>query len=318
MNEMDYSSKIIDGRLFSQEYLEKVLIPRCSIFTELYKKLPKLSTILVGTNPASESYIKLKERFFEKLCVESEVFRLPEDISQQELLDFIEEQNNDESIDGILVQMPLPDHIATDDIIESIAQSKDVEGLSPQNVYAWAKALPNLVPATALGALALLKYYQIPLEGKHAVVIGRSMIVGKPMSHLLLKENATVTICHSRTKNLEKFTQKADILIAAVGRPHLIRKGMIKENAVIIDVGVNFEDGKLISDVDFDDLKETAGYMSPVPGGSGPATVCMLASNLLMAFELKQAKKNEERLDCLRGYYANYNTIGETGFCVDE
>ena len=318
MNMSDESSKIIDGRLFSQEYLEKVLIPRCDIFKEMYKKLPKLSTILVGSNPASESYLKLKERFFEKLCVESEVFRLPQDISQQELIDFIETQNNDESINGILVQMPLPDHIDTDDVIESIDPSKDVEGLSPQNVYAWAKALPNLVPATALGALALLKYYQIPLESNHAVVVGRSMIVGKPISHLLLKENATVTICHSRTKNLEEFTKNADILIAAVGRPHLIRKGMIKENAVVIDVGVNFEDGKLIGDVDFDDLLETASYISPVPGGSGPATVCMLASNLLMAFELNQAKKYEERLDCLKEYYANYNTIGETGFCIDE
>ena len=317
MNTIADSSKVIDGRMFSQEYLEKVLLPRCSFFTELYKKLPKLSTILVGTNPASESYIKLKEKFFSKLCVESEVFRLPQDILQQELLDFIENQNSDDSIDGILVQMPLPSQIDTDTIIESIATSKDVEGLSPENVYAWAKALPNLVPATALGTLALLKYYQIPLEGKHAVVVGRSMIVGKPVAHLLLKENATVTVCHSRTKNLEEHTRKADILIVAVGSPHLIRKGMIKENAVIIDVGVNFEDGKLIGDVDFDDLKETASYISPVPGGSGPATVCMLASNLLMAFELKQAKANNERLDCLKEYYANYNTIGETGFCID-
>lgn len=317
MGPEDINSKRIDGRLFAQEYSEKVLKPRCEIFNEVYKKLPKLSTILVGENPASESYLKLKEKFFANLCVESEVFRLPETITEEELLNFIDKQNNDDSIDGILVQLPLPSHIDEDTVIEGITPSKDVEGLSPGNVYAWAKSLPNLVPATALGVLALLKYYKIPLSGKHAVVVGRSMIVGKPVSHLLLKENATVTMCHSRTKPLEEFTQKADILIAAVGKPHLIRKGMIKKGAVVIDVGVNFEDGKLLGDTDYDDLIEDADYISPVPGGSGPATVCMLASNLLLAFELKQAKKNEERLACLRDYYANYDTIGETGFCVD-
>ncbi len=211
--------------------------------------------------------------------------------------------------------MPLPSHIDSDTIVETILPSKDVEGLTPSNVYAWAKAIPNLVPATALGVLALLKYYKIPLEGKHVVVVGRSMIVGKPVSHLLLKENATVTMCHSRTKPLEEYTRQADILIAAVGRPHLIRAGMIKESAVVVDVGVNFEDGKLIGDVDFDDFQKTASYITPVPGGSGPATVCMLASNLLLAFELKNTKGSNEELDCLREYYENYETIGEEDFC---
>jgi methylenetetrahydrofolate dehydrogenase (NADP+)/methenyltetrahydrofolate cyclohydrolase len=310
------ASKIINGKQFANDYLEKILKPRCEIFLQKYKKLPKLSTILVGSNPASESYIKLKEKFFMNLCVESEVFRLPENTSEKELIKFIEKQNEYDSIDGILVQMPLPSHIDSNTIIETILPSKDVEGLSPSNVYAWAKAIPNLVPATALGVLALLKYYKIPLEGKHVVVVGRSMIVGKPVSHLLLKENATVTMCHSRTKPLEEYTRQADILIAAVGRPHLIREGMIKESAVVVDVGVNFEDGKLIGDVDFDDLQKTASYISPVPGGSGPATVCMLASNLLLAFELKNAKGSKEQLDCLREYYANYETIGEKGFCI--
>ncbi|MHA1201415.1 MAG: bifunctional 5,10-methylenetetrahydrofolate dehydrogenase/5,10-methenyltetrahydrofolate cyclohydrolase [Candidatus Heimdallarchaeaceae archaeon] len=307
----------IDGRLFAQEYLNKVLKPRCEAFTEIYKKLPKLSTILVGENPASESYLKLKEKFFAKLCVESEVFRLPEETTEEELLAFIDKQNLDDQIDGILVQVPLPSHIDEDTISESIEPSKDVEGLSPSNVHAWAKALPNLVPATALGVLALLKFYKIPIEGKHAVVIGRSMIVGKPVTHLLLKENATVTVCHSRSKPLERYTKQADILIAAVGRPHLVKKGMVKDGAVVVDVGINFEDGKMIGDVDHDDLLETTSYISPVPGGSGPATVCMLASNLLLAYELKQVKKNEARLECLRDYYANYDTIGESGFCME-
>ena len=288
MNKADESSKIIDGRLFSQEYLEKVLIPRCGIFTEIYKKLPKLSTILVGTNPASESYIKLKEKFFEKLCVESEVFRLPQDISQKELIDFIETQNNDESIDGILVQMPLPPHIDTDTIIESITPSKDVEGLSPENVYAWAKALPNLVPATALGALALLKYYQIPLEGKHAVVVGRSMIVGKPMSHLLLKENATVTICHSRTKNLTELCKSADIVITAVGdrNKFTLTSDMIKEGAVVIDVAISRFQDKLAGDADYEDIIQKASFATPVPGGVGPMTVAMLLKNTITAASL--------------------------------
>jgi len=316
MNQSEEKSKILDGRFFAQEYLEKVLKPRCEIFSESYKKLPKLSTILVGSNPASESYIKLKERFFEKLCVESEVFRLQENITERELLDFIKEQNKDESVDGILVQIPLPDHIDEDLVMESIDPSKDVEGLSPGNVYAWAKALPNLVPATALGVLALLKFYKIPIESKHVVVVGRSMIVGKPVAHLFLKENATVTICHSRTKSLKKHTRDADILIAAVGKPHLIKKGMIKEGAVVVDVGINFEDGKLIGDVDYDDLKTEASYISPVPGGSGPATVCILASNLLLAFELKKSKDDEDKINCLKTYYENYSSIGENGFCV--
>ncbi len=310
-------SKKIDGKLFAQEYLDKVLKPRCETFADTYKKLPKLSTILVGESLASESYLKLKEKFFAKLCVESEVFRLPEKTTEEELLAFIDKQNHDDQIDGILVQVPFPSHIDEDTISESIAPSKDVEGLSPGNVHAWTKALSNLVPPTALGVLALLKFYKIQIEGKHVVIVGRSMIVGKPVAHLLLKENATVTLCHSRSKPLEEYTKQADILIAAVGRPHLIKKGMIKDGAIVVDVGINFENCKIMGDVDYDDLSETASYISPVPGGSGPATVCMLASNLLLAFELKHIKKNEERLDCLRDYYTNYDTIGETGFCLE-
>ncbi len=309
MNQSDEESKIIDGRLFAQEYLEKILKPRCKIFTEVYQKFPKLSTILVGEDPASESYIKLKDRFFEKLCVESELFRLPEDITEKELLEFIDAQNKDATIDGILIQLPLPDHIDTDIINESIIPSKDVEGVSPSNVYAWAKATPNLVPATALGVLALLKYYQIPLKGKHAVVVGRSMIVGKPLAHLLLKEHATVTICHSRTKPLEKHTREADILIAAVGRTHVIKQGMIKKGAVVMDVGVNFEDGKLIGDVDFDDLLTDADRITPVPGGVGPATTSMLAGNLLLAFEIKEAQHDIEKIKSIKEYYTNYSKV---------
>ncbi len=307
---------IIDGRKFSKEYTNKVLKPRCEVIKGKYNKAPKLSTILVGEDPASESYRRIREKFFANLCVESDVLQLPEETTEEELLDIIDKQNNDDSINGILVQLPLPKHMDEDKIIESISLNKDIEGLSPGNVHAWTKSAPNLIPATALGVLALLKHYEIPLYGKHAVVVGRSMIVGKPVAHLLLREHATVTICHSRSKPLEKYTREADILVAAVGRPHLVRKGMVKEDAVIIDVGVNFEDGKLVGDVDFEDLKDNVAYISPVPGGSGPATVCMLASNLLLAFELKQAKDDLNLQKCIREYYADYEAKGDKNPCI--
>ncbi len=307
---------IIDGRKFSKEYTNKVLKPRCEVIKGKYNKALKLSTILVGEDPASESYRRIREKFFANLCVESDVLQLPEETTEEELLDIIDKQNNDDSINGILVQLPLPKHMDEDKIIESISLNKDIEGLSPGNVHAWTKSAPNLIPATALGVLALLKHYKIPLYGKHAVVVGRSMIVGKPVAHLLLREHATVTICHSRSKPLEKYTREADILVAAVGRPHLIRKGMVKEDAVIIDVGVNFEDGKLLGDVDFEDLKDNVAYISPVPGGSGPATVCMLASNLLLAFELKQAKDDLNLQKCIREYYADYEAKGDKNPCI--
>lgn len=307
---------IIDGRKFSKEYTNKVLKPRCEVIKGKYNKAPKLSTILVGEDPASESYRRIREKFFANLCVESDVLQLLEETTEEELLDIIDKQNNDDSINGILVQLPLPKHMDEDKIIESISLNKDIEGLSPGNVHAWTKSAPNLIPATALGVLALLKHYEIPLYGKHAVVVGRSMIVGKPVAHLLLREHATVTICHSRSKPLEKYTREADILVAAVGHPHLIRKGMVKEDAVIIDVGVNFEDGKLVGDVDFEDLKDNVAYISPVPGGSGPATVCMLASNLLLAFELKQAEDDLNLQKCIREYYADYEAKGDKNPCI--
>ena len=306
---------IIDGRKFSQEYTDNVLKPRCDLFKEKYNKIPKLSTIIVGEDPASESYRRIREKFFSNLCVDYEAIQLPEETTEKELLDLIDKQNNDDSIDGILVQLPLPKHMDEDTVIESISPNKDIEGLSPGNVYAWTKSKPNLVPATALGAFALLKHYKIPIHGKHAVVVGRSMIIGKPVAHLLLREHATVTICHSRSKPLERYTKDADILIAAVGRAHLIQKGMVKKDVAIVDVGVNFEDGKLMGDTDFNDLKDEVAYISPVPGGSGPATVAMLASNLFLAFELKQAKNNIEVQNCLREYYADYEAKGDKNPC---
>ncbi len=310
-------TNIIDGRKFSQIYTERVLKPRCEVIKQKYETVPKLSTIIVGEDPASESYRRIREKFFANLCLDYEVTSLPKETTQEELLELIKRQNNDDSIDGIMVQLPLPAHMDEDLVIESISPSKDIEGLSPENVYAWTKAEPNLVPATALGVFALLKHYQVPLEGKHAVVVGKSMIVGKPIAHLLLKEHATVTICHSKSKPLERYTMDADILIVAVGHAHLIKKGMVKKGVIIIDVGVNFENGKLLGDTDFDDLKEDASLISPVPGGSGPATVCMLASNVFLAFELKQAKNDKELQECFREYLANYEAVENGNFCLD-
>lgn len=316
MNLTGEKNNLIDGRKFSEEYSNLVLKPRCEILQEQYDKTPKLSTIIVGDDPASESYRRIREKFFANFCIDYSVTRLPKETTQKELLELINKQNNDQSIDGIMVQLPLPSHIDEDKIIESITPNKDIEGLSPENVYAWTKSKPNLVPATAIGVLALLKYYNVPLVGKHAVVIGRSMIVSKPVSHLLLRENATVTICHSKSKPLERYTRDADILITAAGKAHLIKKGMVKKGVIIVDVGINFEDGKLLGDVDFDDLKEDASLISPVPGGSGPATVCMLASNLFLAFELNQIKDDEALERCVREYYENYKMIEEQNFCL--
>jgi methylenetetrahydrofolate dehydrogenase (NADP+)/methenyltetrahydrofolate cyclohydrolase len=315
MNPTEEKTNIIDGRKFSKEYTDNVLRPRCEIFEDKYQSIPKLSTIIVGDDPASESYRRIREKFFANLCVDYQVSSLPKETTQEELLKLIEKQNKDESIDGIMVQLPLPDHMDEDLVIESISPSKDIEGLSPGNVHAWTKSAPNLVPATALGVLALLKHYKVPLQGQHVVIVGRSMIVGKPAAHLLLKEHATVTVCHSRSRPLERYTLDADILVAAVGRAHLIKKGMVKKGVIIVDVGVNFEDGKLMGDTDFDDLKEDAALISPVPGGSGPATVCMLASNLFLAFELKHAKDDMNLQKCLREYYANYEATESKDSC---
>ncbi len=311
----DSDTIVMNGRKFADEYAERVLKPRCIGFKGKYGRLPKLVTILVGENPASESYLRIKSRFFSTLCLDSEVLRLSKDINERDLLNTINSLNNNSNVDGILVQLPLPRHIDADKVIESISIERDVEGLSPGNVHAWAKAIPNLVPATALGVLALLKYYEISLEGKHTVIVGRSMIVGKPVLHLLLKENCTVTICHSRTKQLGRHTRQADILIAAVGKAHLITADMVKKGAVVVDVGVNFLDGKLVGDVDFKTVKSKTSYISPVPGGSGPATVSMLAGNLLLAAELQKTGDNKEQKECLRDYYKNYTIVTDTNYC---
>jgi methylenetetrahydrofolate dehydrogenase (NADP+) / methenyltetrahydrofolate cyclohydrolase len=243
--------------------------------------VPGLAVILVGDDPASQSYVKGKEKAAHEVGLHSVVHRLPSDTSQEELLALIRTLNDDPAIHGILVQLPLPRQIDEEAVILAIDPDKDVDGFHPVNVGKMQIGSDCFLPCTPHGVIQMLKRTGIPMAGAHAVVVGRSNIVGKPMAQLLLKENATVTICHSRTRDLPAITRQADILIAAVGRPELITQDMVKPGAAVIDVGVNRRDGKLVGDCDFDGVKQVAGYITPVPGGVGPMTITMLLYNTI-------------------------------------
>ncbi|MEB3101438.1 bifunctional methylenetetrahydrofolate dehydrogenase/methenyltetrahydrofolate cyclohydrolase FolD [Ferviditalea candida] len=244
--------------------------------------VPGLTVILVGEDPASQVYVRNKARECEKLGMASEVIRLPETASEQELLRLIGELNRNERVHGILVQLPLPGHISEKAVIDAISVEKDVDGFHPVNVGNLLIGGEGYLPCTPAGVIELIKRTGIAIAGRHAVVVGRSNIVGKPVSLLLLRENATVTICHSRTANMEDITRQADILVVAVGKAKMIGARHVKPGAVVIDVGVNrLEDGTLAGDVDFDEVKEIAGHITPVPGGVGPMTIAMLLSNTL-------------------------------------
>jgi methylenetetrahydrofolate dehydrogenase (NADP+) / methenyltetrahydrofolate cyclohydrolase len=243
-----------------------------------------LATVLVGDDPASHIYIDLKQKAAQQAGMEARDLKLPADTSQEQLLATIAELNADDGIDGLLVQLPLPDHIDENRVIEAIAAEKDVDGIHPFNAGCLYLGRPTLVPGTPLGVMRMLDEYEIPLEGAHAVVVGRSAIVGKPMAHLLLQRSATVTICHSRTQDLQRHTLDADVLVAAVGRLHLISPDMVKAGATVIDVGMNREEGsrKVLGDVD-PGAMERAAYMTPVPGGVGPMTIAMVLQNTVTA-----------------------------------
>lgn len=245
---------------------------------------PGLTVVVVGEDPASQVYVRNKGKECEKLGMRSEIIRLPETTSQAELLAILDGLNNNTEVHGILVQLPLPKHISEESILLAIDPSKDVDGFHPVNVGNMVIGGDSYLPCTPAGVIELIRRTGLDISGKHAVIIGRSNIVGKPVSMLLLREHATVTICHSRTKNIEEITRQADILIAAVGRANLVKKSWVRPGAVVIDVGVNrLEDGKLVGDVDFEDVKEVAGYITPVPGGVGPMTIAMLLQNTLLA-----------------------------------
>lgn len=238
---------------------------------------PGLVVIIVGENPASQTYVRNKEKTATKIGIHSKIERLPEDVTEEELLSLIETYNQDEVFHGILVQLPLPKHIDADRVLLAIDPHKDVDGFHPLNVGKMMTGEAEMLPCTPYGIMKMLEAYDVDLNGKHAVVVGRSNIVGKPMVHLLLEKNATVTVTHSRTVDLPSFTRQADVLIVAVGQGHLIDRSYIKEGAVVVDVGMNrSSEGKLIGDVNFADVESKAGLITPVPGGVGPMTITML------------------------------------------
>lgn len=274
--------KIIDGKKISDDIyreLEAEIVP--------HRGQIGLAVILVGDDPASATYVRNKEKACKRLGINFKLVRLPQFVSKEEVLESISRLNNDDSISGIIVQLPLPSHIDEFEITKSVLPIKDVDGLHPENLGSLLKGKPNMVPCTPSGIIELLRREEIDIKGKKVVIVGRSNLVGKPLFHLLLSMDATVTICHSKTKDLKKETSQADILVVAVGVPGLIKKDMVKPGAVVIDVGINKVDNKLVGDVDFEGVKEIASYITPVPGGVGPMTVAMLMNNVLKAYKVR-------------------------------
>lgn len=254
--------------------------------------IPKLVVVLIGNDPASKSYVSGKQKAADFIGIDSELITLDDTTSEQALLDLIEQLNNDESVNGILVQLPLPDQINEQAIIEAISLEKDVDGFHPISIGRMLTQQDTFLPCTPYGILTMLQSKNIEMAGKHAVIIGRSNIVGKPVGQLLLNEHATVSYCHSRTKDLKAMTKQADILIAAVGREEMIDASYIKPGAVVIDVGVNrTKEGTLTGDVDFDSAKAVASYITPVPKGVGPMTITMLMKNTIKAAKNQHTKK---------------------------
>lgn len=277
---------IIDGKLVAQEVKAKV----SKKVKELQKNriTPGLAVIIIGNNQASRIYVNNKKKACAEISICSKEYALPDTTSQKELIELISKLNNDDSINGILVQLPLPNHINEKAVIEAIDPLKDVDAFHEINVGKIMIGEYDLLPCTPAGIIELLNSQNIEIEGKHCVVVGRSNIVGKPMAMLLLHRNGTVTICHSKTKNLKEICKNADILIAAVGKAKFITSDMVKKGAVVIDVGMNKdENSKLCGDVDFDNVKKIASYITPVPGGVGPMTIAMLMKNTVTAASLQ-------------------------------
>ena len=267
---------VIDGKALAAK-MQAALAEKTAQLKAEKGLIPGLVVILVGENPASQVYVRNKERSALAAGFKSEVVRVPDTISEKELLALIERYNQDSEWHGILVQLPLPVHISEKKVLLAIDPDKDVDGFHPTNMGKFWSGHPVMIPSTPAGIMEMFKEYQIELEGKTAVVIGRSNIVGKPMAQLLLDANATVTIAHSRTKNLPELARQADILVVAIGRGHFVTKEFVKPGAVVIDVGMNRDaNGKLIGDVQYDEVAEVASYITPVPGGVGPMTITML------------------------------------------
>lgn len=277
-------ARLIDGKKIAAQIKEEVKGEVEALLAQGRKIC--LAVVQVGEEPASSVYVRNKQRACEYVGIKSVLKKLPDETKEEELLAVIQDMNRDDGIQGILVQLPLPAHIEEDKVIRAISPDKDVDGFHPENVGRLCIGEKGFLPCTPAGVIKLLKYSGIEIEGKECVVVGRSNIVGKPMSLLLLRENGTVTVVHSRTKNLQEITKRADILIAAMGKPMFITADYVKKGAAVIDVGIHRkEDGHLCGDVDFESVKETAAYITPVPGGVGPMTIAMLMRNCVLAAE---------------------------------
>ncbi len=276
---------IISGKNLSAQ-LKEEMKAQVATFPEKYGRVPHLTVILVGEDPGSVSYVTGKAKASEVVGIKNTTIRKPDTITEQELLSLIEDLNNDKEVDGILVQLPLPKHISEDKVIAAIAREKDVDGFHPLNVAALWQKQDCILPCTPKGIIKMLKTAGVEIKGKRAVVVGRSNIVGLPVSKLLIDENATVTIAHSRTTDLPSVTRSAEILVVAIGRPKFITADMVSEGAVVIDVGVNRdpETGKLCGDVDFEKIEPKASVITPVPGGVGPMTITCLMENTIECF----------------------------------
>ncbi len=275
-------AQIIDGKELAKNIREKLKDEVIELKNADIH--PKLAVIMVGDDKASKVYVKNKSKACEDVGIAYEEYLLPAETKMEELLELIEKLNNDETVHGILVQSPLPQGLDANVAFRTISPKKDVDGFNPINVGKLSLNQDCFVSCTPFGVIKMLEAYNIPIEGAHAVVIGRSNIVGKPLVQCLLNKNATVTVCHSRTKNLKEMTKQADILIAAIGKPKFVTEDMVKDGAAVIDVGINrMDDGKLVGDTDFENIKEKASHITPVPGGVGPMTIAMLMHNVVKA-----------------------------------
>ena len=281
--------KILDGKAVSLKVKESVKVRADEL--KKFGVEPTLSVVLVGEDKASQTYVRAKEKACNAYGIKSVAHRLSENTTQNELLALINVLNLDDSIHGILVQLPLPKHIDTNVVLAAIDPRKDVDGFHAVNVGKLVSGLDGFVPCTPLGVMEILKEYGIEVAGLNAVVIGRSNIVGKPMANLLLNASATVTVTHSKTKNLKEICKNADLIVAAIGRPFFLKADMVKDGAVVVDVGINrLDDGRLVGDVDFDEVAPKCSYITPVPGGVGPMTIAMLLNNTILAAQAKIAK----------------------------
>jgi methylenetetrahydrofolate dehydrogenase (NADP+)/methenyltetrahydrofolate cyclohydrolase len=287
--------QILDGRRLSIKIKEE-LKDEVRTLKESHKATPGLAVVLVGNNPASATYVKMKAKSCHEIGIYSIVHEMPEDISQESILQTIEMMNSNPNIDGILVQLPLPEHIDATKILEAIDPKKDVDGFHAYNMGRVVAGLDSFTPATPYGVMRLFEEYSINLEGKDVVVVGASNIVGKPMANLLINANATVSVCHIYTKDLKAYTSNADIIIVATGVVGLIKEDMVKDGAIVVDVGINkLDDGTIVGDVDFETVSNKCSYITPVPGGVGPMTIAMLMHNTVKSIKRRLGLLDEDR-----------------------